>query len=107
MGHINESRPARGGSRDAVCRRGSDSDGIAQKPRPLQAPRYEPRFRRQLEAIHRLGPVVLGYLVEALASGAELRATVAAYADLDGEFIRAYGADRFPPILRAIDGGTP
>jgi hypothetical protein len=106
MAQTCESRPTRDGSRDAVCRRGSDSDGIAQTPRPLQAPRYEPRFRRQVEAVHRLGPVVLAYLVEAIASGADLRETVAAYAALDGNFITAYGGDRFPPSLRAIDGGV-
>ena len=31
---------------------------------PLQSPRYDLAFRRQLEAIHALGPLGLGYLLE-------------------------------------------
>jgi hypothetical protein len=86
---------------------GGDNSEFYHNPRPLQAPRYEPRFRRQIESIHRQGPVVLGYLVEALAGGADLRATVAEFADLDSNFIAAYGGDRFPASLRAMDGGAP
>jgi hypothetical protein len=104
MGHINESRPARGDSRDAFCRRGSTSDGISQIPRTLQAPRYEPRFRRQIEAIHALGPCALAYLAEELAAGADLRKTVETYAELDGDFIAALGGNRFVPNLWAIGG---
>jgi hypothetical protein len=48
----------------------------------------------------------LAYLVEALAAGADLRATVAQYAAIDDDFIKAYGAERFPPSLRAIDGAA-
>jgi hypothetical protein len=105
MAHTNQTPPGRAGLGDAFCRRGSTSEWITQTPRPLQAPRYEPRFRRQVEAIHRLGPVVLGYLVEELAAGAELRATVATYAELGGDFIAAFGCDKFPLPLRSIDGG--
>jgi hypothetical protein len=86
--------------------RGNGSKSISDH-RPLQAPRYDPRFRRQIEAIHALGPVVLGYLLEDIAAGKDLCSTVAGYAALPGEFIRAYGADRFPPVLRALDGGRP
>jgi hypothetical protein len=39
--------------------------------------------------------------------GANLQATVAEYAALDGYFIASFGGDRFPPSLRAIDGGRP
>ena len=103
----NESRPARGGSREAIHRRASDGDWIARNPRPLQAPRYEPSYRRQIEEIHRQGPVVLGYLVEALAAGADLRETVAEYAALDGDFIASYGADRFPAAVHVVGGASP
>jgi hypothetical protein len=75
--------------------------------RPLQAPRYEPQFRREIEAIHRQRPVVLGYLVEALAAGADLRETVATYAALDGEFIATYGGDRFPAAVHVVGGASP
>jgi hypothetical protein len=83
---------------------GNNSTSISDH-RYLQAPRYEPRFRRQIEAIHRQGPVVLGYLVEALAAGSDLRATVAEFAEIDGDFVRGLGGDRFPPTVHAIDGG--
>src|ERR1019366_4568060 len=89
MTPTNEKAPARAPSHDA-CRRGSTSYEIAQNPRPLQAPRFEPRFRREIEAIHRLGPCGLAYLVEELAAGADLRETVATYAELDADLIAAF-----------------
>ena len=72
--------------------------------RSLQAHRYDPRFRQQIEAIHRLGPAALACLVAEIAAGADLRATIAAYAELDPGLIAAYGADRFPAMLHAVEG---
>ena len=72
--------------------------------RPLQAPRFELRFRRQIEAVHRLGPFALACLVEDLGAGADLRSTVSEYAALDPRVVGAFGGERFPPNLRAIGG---
>jgi hypothetical protein len=82
---------------------GNSSTSISDH-RHLQGPHYEPRFRRQLEAIHKLGPMVLGYLVEHLAGGADLRATVAEYAELSGGVICEFGGDQFPVALHSIEG---
>jgi hypothetical protein len=86
--------------------RGGRRPEFYHKSKSLQAPRYDPRFRRQLEAIHSQGPVVMAYLVEELAAGADLRETVATYAALPAEFIRTYGGDRFPANLRSISGAS-
>jgi hypothetical protein len=94
------------GPRKASCLAG-DNFQIARTNRPLQGPRYEPRFRHQIERIHALGPVVLAYILEALAAGGDLRATVAEFAALPGEIICEFGGDQFPTELRAIDGGRP
>jgi len=45
-------------------------------------------------------------VVKELADGADLRETIATYAELPAGFIRAYGGDRFPPAVHAIDGGA-
>ncbi len=105
MTYANESRPARGGSRNAVCRRGSDSNEFYHNPRPLQGPRFEPAFRRQVERVCRFGPFAMACLLEEIAAGKDLRETVAIYAALDGGIIATLDGASFPPSLRAIDGG--
>jgi hypothetical protein len=70
----------------------------------LQAPRFNQRFRRDVEAVHALGPFALACLLEQIAAGDDLVATVARYATLDAGFIASLGGD-FPPRLHAIDGG--
>jgi hypothetical protein len=72
----------------------------------LQAPRFDQRFRRDVEAVHALGPYVLSCLLEEIASGADLPVTVERYARLDGDFIAAHGGG-FPSALRALEGGRP
>jgi hypothetical protein len=100
--------PADAGSdpRKASCLAADDFQ-IARTNRPLQGPRYEPRFQHQIERIHALGPVVLAYILEALAAGGELRATVAEFAALPGEVICEFGGDKFPVALHVIDGERP
>ena len=60
-----------------------------------------PRFERQIERLHRLGPRVFGELLAeiAAAAGQHVRVVdlVEEYAELDPEIVRAVGGDRFPP----------
>jgi hypothetical protein len=49
----------------------------------------------------------LACLLEQIAAGDDLVATVAEYAKLDANFIASFGASCFPPALRVIDGGSP
>jgi hypothetical protein len=84
-----------------------NSPSFTRDCRPLQGPRYEPQFRRQIERIHGLGPYVLSCLLEAIAAGADLRTIVTEFAELDSGFIASYGGNAFPVELRAIDGERP
>jgi hypothetical protein len=77
-----------------------------QPRRYLDSPRYEPGFRRHVEAAWCLGVRAMACLLEEVSASADLRLTVASYARLDHEFITACGGDRFPPALLALDGGT-
>jgi hypothetical protein len=61
------------------------------------SPLDNPRRRRQIEAIHRLGPRVVGELLVEVADLADLDQQLTRYASLDGNAVRALGADRFPP----------
>jgi hypothetical protein len=87
--------------------RGADGTEGYHNPKFLQSLRYEFRFRRQVEQLCRLGPYALACLIEDIASGADLRLTVAVYAELDVEFIATLGGDKFPLHLLAIGGGAP
>ena len=63
----------------------------------------DPRFHRQIEHLHRLGPRVFGELLAEIAAVTGepglIADRVAAYARLDPGIVRAVGADRFPPRL--------
>jgi hypothetical protein len=72
----------------------------------LQAPRFEQKFRRDVEAACRLGAPAIACLLEEIAAGRDLRKAVAEYASLDSGIVAAFGGERFPPSLRAI-GGAP
>lgn len=59
----------RGMGAGVSSKRSVPSTGGGDERPPRQSQSQEARFRRQLEAVHQLGPVVLGYLVEELAAG--------------------------------------
>lgn len=58
-------------------------------------------WRRAAEALHKLGPAPLGYLLAEIAAALDAEELVAArlarYAALDPEVVRVLGADRFAP----------
>ena len=66
----------------------------------------EPRFERQIEGLHRLGPRPIAELLAEIA--ADTGATnlvvglVEKYAELDPEIVRAVGGDRFPPSVLGV-----
>ena len=66
----------------------------------------DPRFHRQIEHLHRLGPRVFGELLAEVAVATGRPAVVAdrvrAYADLDLAFLRYLGGDTFPPMPLGI-----
>ena len=103
---VNPACAARAAGLGNASSRGADGPEFYHKPNSLQAPRFEPRFRRQVEQLCRLGPFAVACLIEDIAAGKDVRETVSAYASLPAEFIATYGADRFPLHLRAIDGGA-
>ncbi len=61
------------------------------------SPLTDIRRRRQIEAIHRLGPRVVGELLVEIADLADLDIALEKYARLDGDAVRALGADQFSP----------
>ena len=60
----------------------------------------DPAFRRQVEALHRLGPRVTGELIADLARryGPEVRARMVTLAALDTEALAAIDALIWPPL---------
>jgi hypothetical protein len=69
------------------------------------------RLRRQrlIEHLHRLGPSRLGHFIHEVqvATGADVTARLERRAEIDPEFVRALGGDRFASSLHCIDGGEP
>jgi hypothetical protein len=65
------------------------------------------RRQRHVEHLHRLGPSPLGHFITEIERGADIDASLEAYAKLDADFIKALGGDRFAPSLHCIDGGEP
>ena len=68
----------------------------------MDEPVAGPRFERQVEHLHRLGPrAVAEFLIE-IARGTGQSSFIMdrlqAYARLDPEILRAVGGDRFPPM---------
>jgi hypothetical protein len=49
----------------------------------------------------------VGHFIREVAHGADIDATLEAYAKLDADFIKALGGDRFAPALLGIDMGSP
>jgi hypothetical protein len=63
-----------------------------------------PAFQSAISTRCRSWPFALACLLEQIAAGDDLVATVARYATLDAGFIASLGGD-FPPRLHAIHGG--
>jgi hypothetical protein len=81
---------------------------------PNEAPaqdNFRGRLRRQrlVEHLHRLGPSPIGHFIREVevSTGADVTARLERYAEIDPEFVRALGGDRFAPSLHCIDGGGP
>jgi hypothetical protein len=66
------------------------------------------RLRRQrlVEHLHRLGPAPLAHFIREveLATGRNLTAQLERYGEIDPEFVRALGGNKFAPIVPLIDG---
>jgi hypothetical protein len=65
------------------------------------------RRQRHVEHLHRLGPSPLGHFITEIERGADIDATLDAYAKLDADFIKALPGDRFAPSIHIVDGGSP
>jgi hypothetical protein len=65
-----------------------------------------PRFERQIERLHRLGPRPFAELLAEIATGTGASDLIAdrveAYSRLDPEIVRAVGGDRFAPSALAV-----
>ena len=65
-----------------------------------------PRFERQIEHLHRLGPRILAELLGEIATAtgqpALIAGRVAAYAALDPALVRFIGSDNFPPSVLGV-----
>lgn len=93
-----------GPSEASPCLR--DSDGHKNTPAWRQAQaRNRKRRQRLVEHLHRLGPQPLFYVIREVEAGANVDATLLAYSEIDPDFVRALGGDRFPPAFHVSDGG--
>jgi hypothetical protein len=102
--------PARAGGAagSGNCHRRLASDNRASPPKSvLNQEQSCAWLRRQhhVEHLHRLGPSPLGHFIKDIEKGADIDATLEAYAKLDADFIKALGGDKFVPSLFAIGGG--
>jgi hypothetical protein len=110
MPPVREPRP--GGNRTGLGNRGignCSADGIAEIDRRTQ-PCDDPRFRRDVERLHRRGPRPLYEMLAELdrdhliLTAVELK--VAKYASrLSPEVLRATGGDQMPPVPPWLVGG--
>lgn len=65
------------------------------------------RRRRLVEHLHSLGPSPLGHFIREVEDAARVDVTprLERYAEIDPEFVRALGGDKFPPrFLHALEG---
>jgi hypothetical protein len=79
-------------------------------PRGVREARLLLRRRRLVEHLHRLGPAPLGHFIREIEDAARVDITprLERYAEIDPEFVRALGGDKFPPrFLHGIGGGRP
>jgi hypothetical protein len=62
-------------------------------------PRAVLRRRRLVEHLHSLGPSPLGHFIREVEDAARVDVTsrLERYAEIDPEFVRALGGDKFPP----------
>jgi hypothetical protein len=65
-----------------------------------------PRIEQLARRVHRNGERALGELFQQADDRyPDFRDLLESHAALDGEFLRAIGADQFPPRLTSIEGG--
>ena len=102
-----ETQSARLGLADAELSKagwpfGSDNTQTVSTAQALAGPRFE----RQVEHLHRLGPRAVGEFLAEIATATGQPALIAArleeYFRLDPEILRAVGGDRFPPSVLGI-----
>jgi hypothetical protein len=81
-------------------------DGPKNPTKYIVAQGQTARRRRLIENLHRLGPAPLGHFLNEVevATGADVTVHLERYSEIDPEFVRALGGDRFAPILWPIDG---
>lgn len=74
---------------------------ISQADRTTQDLRLKFLARR----LHALGEAPIYYFLRELERGADLRASLEAYAEIDPAFVKAYHGDRFMPATFLIEKG--
>jgi hypothetical protein len=82
-------------------------DGPRNPTKYIVAQGQTARRRRLIENLHRLGPAPLGYFLNEVENGASIPDHLERYSQIDPEFVRVLGGDRFSPALIAIDGDGP
>jgi hypothetical protein len=85
------------------------NSAVTPKIQAVKQARQRLRRQRLVERLHRLGPSPLGHFLREVeeATGADVTARLERYAEIDPEFVRALGGDKFAPTVRVIDGGEP
>ena len=99
------SAAARTGSGKHHKRLASDFPGFKLPAHHAQA-QSQLRRQRLVEHLHRLGPSPLGHFIREVEDAARVDVTprLERYAEIDPEFLRALGGDKFPPrFLHALD----
>jgi hypothetical protein len=88
---------------------GVDLQEIKQSRPEAQARNARMRRQRLVLHLHRLGPSPLGHFIREVevAAGADVTARLERYGEIDPEFVRALGGDRFAPSLHCVDEGGP
>jgi hypothetical protein len=85
-----------------------DPSRIAHNPLAAQARSAAlSRLRRKhlVARLHRLGPAPLFHFLREVENGASIPDHLERYAQIDPDFVRALGGDRFALALHVIDGG--
>src|ERR1700732_2657681 len=100
--HAKGPRPGHGGDPLELSSYGGVDLQEIQQNRP-EAQARNARMRRQRLVLHlaRYGPSPLGHFLREVevATGADVPARLERYAEIDPEFVRALGGDRFAPSL--------
>jgi len=85
------------------------NNAVTTKNQAVEQARQRLRRQRLVSHLHRLGPSPLGHFLREVevATWADVTARLERYAEIDPEFVRALGGDRFAPSLHCIDEGEP